>query len=234
MKIPTVIAMTVITTFPAYLHRYYELPEPAHDLWASGRLHEVLGIPDDQRTRVEIIGGEIVVSPGLNTLTHARIASDIQSAVFLRGAPESDYPWRAVQNIDFNAEHAGDGYTSDLIALSAEVFSAAATQHARHLTAEQIGMAVEITSEATAADDREPDRQRTRPTKWNGYAHEGVEFYLLVDRAPDKRCVTLYSDPDLPEGVYDSAKTWEFGETVTLPEPFEVEIPTEGWLPWER
>lgn len=228
------IVMTAITTYPAHLHRYCGLPEPAHDLWSDGRLQEMIGIPDDKRSRVEIIGGEIVVSPGLNTLAHAHIAFDIQSAFIRLDISRPDYRWRIVQRIDFNLVRSGDGYTSDLLILPAEVFSAAATQHVRHLIAEQIGMAVEVTSKSTASYDRMPGDESERWTKWKGYAHEGVEFYLLVDRAPDKRCVTLYSEPDLPDGVYDSAKAWEFGETIVLPEPFGVEIPTEGWLPWEK
>jgi hypothetical protein len=26
---------------------------------------------------------------------------------------------------------------------------------------------------------------------------------------------------------------WKFGETISLPEPFGIKIPTGEWLPWE-
>lgn len=50
------------STFMTTVRQTVGLPEPAHDLWRAGRLGEVLGIPDDRRVRIEIIGGEIVLS----------------------------------------------------------------------------------------------------------------------------------------------------------------------------
>ncbi|MBS2966063.1 Uma2 family endonuclease [Actinocrinis puniceicyclus] len=218
---------------PAMLHQHLLLSEPAHDLWVEGRLMEELSIPDDKRTRVEIIGGEIVVSPG-PLVDHAFIISDIQEAFSRRRILDADFPWRTVQVVDFNLPRIGDGYIPDLVVLNADVFEAAARQRLRNLTADQVGLVVEITSKATAADDREPGRQRARPTKWNGYAHEEVEFYLLVDRAPNKALATLYSEPNPARGLYLDEQRWKFGETITLPEPFGVEIPTEDWLTWEK
>jgi hypothetical protein len=214
------------------LHQYLELSESAHDLWVEGRLLEELGIPDDRRTRVEIIGGEIVVSPG-PYVHHAFIVEGIHAAFVHRSLTASAVSWRAVQVVDFNLPRIGDGYIPDLIVLAVDEFEVAAKTNVRNLTVERIGMVVEVTSRSTAADDREPGPQRKRPTKWNGYAREGVEFYLLVDRAPDKCVATLFTEPDREQGVYVSNQPWKFGETIVLPEPFSVEIPTEGWLPWE-
>lgn len=215
------------------LHRHVVLSEPAHDLWVDGRLLGELGIPDDKRTLVEIVGGEIVVSPG-PLVDHALIVSDIQEAFGRRRILEPDFPWRTAQVVDFNLPRVGDGYIPDLIVLNADDFAAAAGQRARSLTADQVGMVVEITSKAAAADDREPGRQRARPTKWNGYAHEEVEFYLLVDRAPNKALITLYTEPNPARGRYLAEQRWKFGDTVTLPEPFGIEIPTGDWLPWQK
>lgn len=215
------------------LRQHLMLSEPAHDLWVEGRLLEELGIPDDKRTRVEIIGGEIVVSPG-PFVDHAFIASDIQEAFSRRRILEADFTWRTAQVVDLDLPRIGDGYVPDLIVLSAEAFEAAANQRARNLTADMVGLVAEITSKATAADDREPGRQRARPTKWNGYAYEEVEFYLLIDRAPNKALVTLYTEPNPARGLYLAEQQWKFGETIVLPEPFGVEIPTAEWLPWEK
>lgn len=215
------------------LHQYLSLSEPAHQLWAEGRLLKELRIPDDKRTRVEIIGGEIVVSPG-PLVDHAFIARSLEKAFFRREILEPDYPWRTVQGVDFNLPRIADGYIPDLIVLKADALELANNQRARHLTADQIGMVVEITSKATAADDRQPGRQRARPTKWNGYAREEAEFYLLVDRAPNRALATLYSQPNPARGLYLNEQPWKFGETIVLPEPFGVEIPTEDWLTWEK
>jgi hypothetical protein len=188
--------------------------------------------PTTQRPRVEIIGGEIVVSPG-PYVQHAIIAVDIQKAFFRRELPEPDFPWRVLQTVDFDLTDIRDGYIPDLIVLGQTDLDAVSEANARHVTAVQIGMAIEITSRATAAEDRKPGPKRTRPTKWNGYANEGVEFYLLVDRAPDKPLVTFYSNPNRPRGIFRDAEHWRFGETVVPPEPFGIEIPTEGWQPWD-
>lgn len=217
---------------PAVAH--FILPERAYDLWLKGELREKLGLRrDEKRTRIEIIGGEIVVSPG-PLFHHARIASQIQKAFNWREQSDPDFEWRIVQGMDLDLRHIGDGYIPDLIVLTTKEYDDPTNSRARHLVAEQIGMVVEITSKSTAANDREPDDGEPGFTKWNGYAHEGVGFYLLIDRAPGRGCSTLFSDPYLPEGLFRAAKRWKFGETITLPEPFGVEIPTEDWLTWEK
>jgi hypothetical protein len=229
----TVIAKRGTVPVPVRVRRYLELTESAYELWVDGRLLEELGIRDDGRSRVEIIGGEILVSPG--PLFHqVRIITDIHDAFTLARSGDSECPWRSLQNMDFNLRHIGDGYVPDLIVLSVDEYEDPSNADARNLIAEQIGMAVEITSKPTASTDREPDSDRERWTKWNGYAHEGVEFYLLVDRGPEAGCVSLFSEPDLPDGVYRRRERWMFGETVVLPEPFGIEIPTEGWQPWDE
>jgi Uma2 family endonuclease len=213
-------------------------PRPAHDprrgssydLWVKGELHEVIGVPDDGRTRVEIIGGEIVMSPG-PLFQHARIATDIHNAIARAGSPE--FPWRAVQGMDFNLERINDGYIPDLVVMSAVEFDVA-DGDARHLTVRQISMVVEITSKSTAADDREPGPRRERPTKWNGYAREQVPFYLLVDRDPRIAKTTLFTKPDPVTGAYRTSRAWAFGVTVVLPDPFGVEIATDFWDPWHE
>ena len=213
------------------LHRRVQLSKPAHDLWVEGRLHEELGIPDDKRTRIEIIGGEIVVSPG-PLFQHARIVTEIQKAFIRREIPMPEYPWRCVQMMDFNLPRIGDGYIPDLIVLPTSEYDDPSNANARHLIAKKIGMTVEVTSKSTAAEDRVPGRKRERPTKWNGYAREGIEFYLLVDRAPNKTIVTLFTEPNPARGIYLGTQSWKFGESVILPEPFGVEIATDAWAPW--
>lgn len=216
---------------PAIAH--FVLPADPHALWVEGRLQEALGIPDDNTTRVEIIGGEIVVSPA-PFVDHAYIISEIQEAFIRRRMAYPAYPWRVAQVIDFDLPRIDDGYIPDLIVLTDEAFRSAATARARNLTAKQIGIAVEVTSKWTAAEDRQPGERRDRPTKWNGYAHEEVAYYLLVDRAPTEAAVTLFTEPNPARGIYAGEQSWKFGETVVLPEPFGVEIPTDSWQPWEE
>ncbi|MBS2966064.1 Uma2 family endonuclease [Actinocrinis puniceicyclus] len=216
---------------PAIAH--YTLPGRAYDLWVEGRLLEALGIPDDKRTRVEIVGGEIFVSPG-PLFHHVKIATQIQKAFNRSENSNPEFLWQAVQGMDFDLRHVGDGYIPDLIVMSNEEYDDPANESARNLVAEQIAMVVEITSRSTATNDRVPAADAEHRTKWNGYAHEGVPFYLLVDRAPSVARVSLFTDPYLPDGVYQTEKHWAFGETIVLPEPFRVEIPTDVWRPWQK
>jgi Uma2 family endonuclease len=207
----------------------FVLPEPAYDLWVKGELLEAMHIRDDGRARVEIIGGEIVVSPG-PLFQHARVATDIHNAVARAGAPE--YPWRAVQGMDFNLENVADGYIPDVILMTAAAYDSAPGS-VRNLVVRQIAMVVEVTSTSTAADDRKPGPRRRKPTEWSGYAHERVPYYLLVDRDPKAATSVLFSEPDAETGTYQSTAEWPFGETITLPEPFNIKIPTDSWQPWE-
>lgn len=89
-----------------------------------------------------------------------------------------------------------------------------------HVPAEQLVMAVEITSTRTASDDR--------TAKKSAYAAGGVGLYLLVDRhAPDGAAVTLFSGP--AGATYRDSHQVPFGETIRLPEPFDHDLATDGF-----
>ncbi|MCP2340085.1 hypothetical protein [Actinomadura rupiterrae] len=47
------------------------LPDTPANMWARGELHDFLRLPHDG-TRVEIIGGEIVVSPPASVTLHSQ------------------------------------------------------------------------------------------------------------------------------------------------------------------
>ncbi|MGI8328766.1 Uma2 family endonuclease [Actinomadura scrupuli] len=157
------------------------MPDTPYAMWVRGELAEYLHLPKDG-TRVEVVGAEIVVSPG---------PSDRE--------------------------------------IDAEI----GRLKAKYVMAHQVDLVVEVTSCSNAADDREPGPTRTYGTKWSGYAHLDIPYYLLVDRAPSQARATLFTDPDQREGTYTKSASWAFGKTITLPEPFGFEISTEGWEPWD-
>ena len=144
-----------IPEVPVTVHQRVNLSAPPYELWVKGELLDELGIRDDGRVRVEIIGGEIVVSPG-PTIDHAGIVGDIERALMRAELTVPDYPFRSAQNADFNLERIAEGYIPDLVVLDAEVFRAARKAKAQFLTSEQLSMAVEVTSKWNAADDRQP------------------------------------------------------------------------------
>lgn len=222
-----------IPEVPVTVHQRRNLSAPAFDLWASGELLEELGIRDDGRVRVEIIGGEIVVSPG-PTIDHGGIVRDLERALMRKEFADPHFPWASAQNADFLLERVADGFIPDLVILDAAVYREVRKAKARFLTPTQIAMAVEVTSRWNANEDRKPGPKRGRRSKWNGYAMVGVPCYLVVDRDPRQLKVTLYSEPNPEEGLYAESRSWRFGETVVLPDPFDIEIPTDEWDAWDE
>lgn len=214
----------------AIAHWHHTLPDTPYNLWRRGELADHLRLPHDG-TRVEIIGGEIVVSPG-PAVGHNAIVQDVERGIFAAEAADSSFSWRCIHTTDLDLSEIKDGYIPDLIILAAKVLAEARDAEARHLLPHHIGMAVEVTSKGNAADDRQPTLRRASATKWNGYARVGVPYYLLVDRDPRHAQAILYSGPDQDSGTYDRIRAWEFGETIRLPEPFDCEISTRLWKPW--
>lgn len=212
-----------------FLHTQVSLPGPAYDLWVAGKLAEILGVPDDG-TRVEIIGGEIVVSPGPKS-GHNVIVATVQDPFSAARVTNPSFPWRTLQTTDLNMAGIGDGYIPDLVCVTAELFEDLA-KDVSHLLPDQIALAVEVTSPSNAAEDRRPGPRRERSTKWSGYAREGIPHYLLIDRDPKVVKATLYSDPDRGTGRYRACASWPFGEPIRLPDPFSLDIPTANWQPW--
>jgi Uma2 family endonuclease len=201
-------------------------------MWVRDELVDHLHLPKDG-TRVEVVGGEIVVSPG-PTVDHNGMVRDIERGLFAAELTDSAFRWRSVQTTDLNLFEIGDGYIPDLIVLEADVLTEARTAKAKHLLPHQVDLVVEVTSRSNAVTDRRPDQKRAIGTKWSGYAHAGIPYYLLVDRDPKIANATLYVSPDRRSGTYTALRTWDFGETVRLPQPFGFDIITQTWDPRER
>jgi Uma2 family endonuclease len=207
------------------------LPDTPYNLWLRDELADLLLLPHDG-TRVEIIGGEIVVSPGPE-YRHNRIIRQIERCMLTAELGDPSFPWRHVQSQDVNLSDIHDGYIPDLCILHEENDRRAEEEGLKKLLPEHLHLAVEVTSPTNASDDRRPSARRSTPTKWNGCARAGVPYYLLVDRAPKAARTTLFSIPDRDAGEYRDANEWKFGETIRLPEPFGFDIPTDSWKPWD-
>ncbi|MEU8139744.1 Uma2 family endonuclease [Streptodolium elevatio] len=208
------------------------LPAKAHDMWVRDELADYLHLPNDG-TRVEIVGGEIVVSPG-PSLNHNYIVATIQDTMAVARSVRSDFPWRVVQTTDLNLPEIRDGYIPDLIVMHPDALQAALEAQAKHVTPDDVALAVEVTSPSNAVKDREPGLHHRKDTKWNGYARTLVPHYLLIDCAPSARRITLYSEPDAATRRYLSHVTWKFGEPVQLPAPYKVEIDSVDWRDWDE
>jgi Uma2 family endonuclease len=211
--------------------RFNTLPDTAYNLWVRDELADYLHLPNDG-TRVEVIGGEIVVSPG-PTVGHNGIVHDFERAMLAAELADSSFEWRFAHTTDLNLSEIQDGYIPDLIVVNAKLLDEAQEADAPHLFPHQVGLVMEVTSRSNAADDRQPTLRRSAATKWNGYAQVGIPLYLLVDRDPRTAQTRLYSNPDRSTGQYMHEVNWEFGQTIELPEPFGFKISTERWKPWK-
>ncbi|MDL4818152.1 Uma2 family endonuclease [Actinomadura opuntiae] len=216
----------------ATVHHHREFPDTPYNLWMRDELVDLLDLPHDG-TRVEIIGGEIVVSPGPD-YGHNVIVRSVSEGFLAAKLTDPAFPWRCVQTQDLNLSDIHDGYIPDLCVLSKEDDRQAAAAQLTKVVPPHLALVLEVTSPSTAAHDRLPGLRRAKPTKWNGYARVGIPYYLLVDREPGKALTTLFSSPDTASGEYRESVSWEFGEPIKLPDPFGLEISTDEWEPWQR
>jgi Uma2 family endonuclease len=206
------------------------LPDTPYNLWVRGELEEHVDAPEG--SRIEIIGGEVVVSAA-PSFQHNTIVEDIERILADAQRDRPDFPWVKSSGTALTLVGVGDGFVPDLMVLDRETYMAARLAKVRSLVPDQVELVVEVTSSSNANVDREPGRKH-RGNKWNGYAAAEIPYYLLVDRCPKRACTTLYSIPDQSTAAYLHAESWEFGETVHLPEPFDIEINTSLWWRWDE
>jgi hypothetical protein len=211
--------------------RFHTLPDTGYNMWVRDELADYLHLPNDG-TKVEVIGGEIVVSPGPD-YAHNDIVQDVQRGIFAAEMANPAFPWRCIHNMDLNLIEIQDGYIPDLALLDVGMAREARKARLKHITPDQLELVLEVTSPSNAGNDRRPSARRSTGTKWSGYAQVGIPYYLLVDRDPRAAQSTLFSNPDQVSGEYMHYVTWEFGQTIRLPEPFGFEITTDEWEPWK-
>jgi hypothetical protein len=205
------------------------LPGTPHGLFVRGELHDFLHLPNDG-TRVEIIGGEVVMSPA-PAFGHGKIIQEISDLVAMARVGRPGFPWRCIQVTGLNLIGVEDGYIPDLMFLDVETFDAAGRANVVCLVPDEIELAVEVTSRGNAFRDRAPSGD-DKVSKWCGYAKAEIPYYLLIDRDPQVARAVLYSIPDAGTGAYLHQESWALGEVIRLPEQFGIEIPTADWLTW--
>jgi hypothetical protein len=132
-------------------------------MWVRDELAGYLHLPKDG-TRVEVIGGEIVVSPG-PSVDHNGMVGDIERGLFAAELTDPTFVWRSVQTTDLNMFEIGDGYIPDLIVMDAEVLAEARATKAKHLLPYQVDLVVGVTSRSNVVSDRRPDQERKAGTK---------------------------------------------------------------------
>ncbi|HEX6473393.1 MAG TPA: Uma2 family endonuclease [Streptosporangiaceae bacterium] len=206
------------------------VPDSPYAMWLRGELDDYLHVPDS--SKVEVIGGRIVVTPA-PALEHASIVQDVNEIFVEARIADPAYNWKSICGSGLDLVGIRDGYIPDLKVMDRGIYQEARRAGVRFLVPDQVELVMEVTSPSNADVDRRPTQHRDQPTKWNGYAKAEIPYYLLIDRSPKTRRAILYSIPDEATGAYLHEESWEFGEVMRLPEPFGIEIPTDEWRTWE-
>jgi Uma2 family endonuclease len=157
--------------------------------------------------KVEIIEGNVTVTPPPSG-DHGTTAARLQRRLY-QSLPEE---WELYQNFGLAVPGRQGLYIPDLA-----VLPVASAEGRMYAAAEAALLVVEITSPRNGNHDR--------ITKVHGYAQAGVPLYLLLDPwHSNKPTATLYGEPD--GGTYRMLQAVEYGEKLTLPEPFGLDIDT--------
>lgn len=182
------------------------------DRWANMlRAWQGVELPD-ARWRAEIREEGIVMVPPPGWV-HNDIAELIQRQLY-KAIPDN---WAAHQGSGMAIPDLERLRIPDLLVIPRAAFPNESNQP---LPADEVLLAVEITSPHNANDDR--------AIKKAEYARAGVALYLLVDRYnPRGPSVTLLSDPR--DGDYRDSHRVAFGEPIELPEPFDLKLDTTGF-----
>jgi Uma2 family endonuclease len=162
----------------------------------------------DGRFNVEIIGGEIIVSPLARTL-HDLIVSRMH-AIFVRALDEDTH--NVSQRVEFVVDNK-NGPQPDLAIMDAAL--RAETLEAFEYAAKDALLVVEVASPSNGDDDRKWGR------KYKAYAKGMVPIYLLIDpHAETGPSLTLFTQPNGKR--YQAEATVPFGTPLQLPEPFDA------------
>ncbi|MEU6239754.1 Uma2 family endonuclease [Streptomyces sp. NPDC047024] len=159
-------------------------------------------------SKVEIIEGIITVSPS-PAYRHNVIAARIQRRLY-SVIPED---WEIFQTLSVAVPSRLGMFIPDLVVTPVQDRPEADS----HIPAALAELVVEVTSKSNARHDR--------VSKPAAYATAGIPLYLLVDRwAPGGPTVTLYGEPK--GDVYRVLSAVKFGDTIKLPDPFDLAIDT--------
>ncbi|MGW5970270.1 Uma2 family endonuclease [Streptomyces sp. NPDC055186] len=164
--------------------------------------------------KVEIIDGLVTVAPFAGN-AHQALAARVQRRLY-EVIPQD---WGVHQWLGTATPSRLGLYIPDLAVVPRMELREGDDDFVSASTAELV---VEITSPATAHHDR--------TAKAAGYAAAGVPLYLLIDGlAPGGPVVTLYGEPG--DGAYRALCVRGWGESVTLPHPFDLVLDADAFSP---
>jgi Uma2 family endonuclease len=159
-------------------------------------------------TRVELIGGELVVSP-TGSVWHSEAVYSLTVAL-VRVAERHE--WVNHTNLTAHIPLTRERLIPDLMVAPKDAPPFGECE----LLASGALLVAELVSPWS--------RRRDREVKPRAYAQGGVPLYLLIDRFANPPAVTLFSQPG--EGGYGKRQVAAAGEPLRLPKPFGIALDT--------
>jgi Uma2 family endonuclease len=165
---------------------------------------------EDEKLRVEIIAGQVIVSPS-PTPWHA---DTVYSLGYAFAPIRSRNDWKIYPDTDTLLAKTKEIFRPDLVVVrDLEKFS----QTGKGIPGECVVLTAEIVSPSGVTTDRE--------TKRISYARNGIPFYLLIDRFTDPATATLYSQPtDRDYTAFETVPTGPGGGKLHIPEPVDLTV----------
>jgi Uma2 family endonuclease len=173
------------------------------------QLWQTLDIPG---FRVELIDGEIVVSPSASRWHSSAIDELIDALIDVKRR----HGWRIHTNLTVHIAPTRERLIPDLMI--------APDDAPGFCDEELLGHGVLLVAEVVSPSSR----RRDRVAKPRACAQGRVPLYLLIDQLADPATVTLFSDP--AESNYRSYHAVTAGEALWLPEPFGIALDTRRLL----
>jgi Uma2 family endonuclease len=162
--------------------------------------------------RIELIDGEIVVSPSANRWHSGAIDELIDALIDVK----REHAWRIHTNLTVHIAATRERLIPDLMI---------APDDAPGFNDEELlGHGVLLVAEVVSPSSQ----RRDRVAKPRAYAQGGVPLYLLIDQLADPPAVTLFSDPH--ETTYRACDRATAGRPVRLPDPFGIALDTRRLL----
>jgi len=175
------------------------------------QLWQTLDVPPGYR--VELIDGEIVVSPSASRWHSSAIDELIDALIDVKRKRRG---WRIHTNLTVHIAPTRERLIPDLMI--------APDDAPGFCDEELLGHGVLLVAEVVSPSSR----RRDRVAKPRAYAEGGVPLYLLIDQLAEPATVTLFSDPH--QGTYQGCQTATAGQALRLPEPFEISLDTRRLL----
>jgi len=165
-----------------------------------------LDVPEGWHAEITEEGITVTPPP---TVQHTSVVEAVQTRLHAAVLPSV----AVYQRLGLSFPHLRRLYEPDLVVIPRQALEGATYS----VPAAAALLVVEVTSKSNARHDRTAKR-------W-AYAHGRVPLYLLIDPwDADGPATTLFAAP--ADGEYADAERVAFGQTVTLPAPFVVQVDT--------